>query len=121
MANRANTGASVQPTRSEPRKPIVIESFKTIEVYKNPQLLISAKVCKIDGRSFVGLDKFWCELYSKQWKPSKKGHFYVTPEQWRYFAQCVPALTQALNGMEKQMRNSYASSGMRTFEQLPLQ
>ncbi len=106
MANRANTGASSQQART-----IVIKESNNIEFFRDPKLMMSAKVCTINGKPFVGLDKFWFDENKKAW-PSKKGHLYTTPDQWRAFAQRVPAITQALKSMEKKMQA--ASSGMRT-------
>ena len=114
----ANTGASELYAQSNRLKPIVIDSFKTFEFYKDPKLLISAKVCKIGGKPFIGIDKFWFDHNTKTWLPSRKGHIYQTPDQWRAFAQCVPAITQALRGMENKMYN-VASSGMHTAGLLP--
>ena len=129
MSKRAHIGASEVHSKDSTRvaeshatesyqKPIYIETFKSFEFYRDPKLLISAKVCKINGKLFVGVDKFWFEPNSKSWLPTRKGHMYMTPEQWRAFAQYVPALTQALNGVEKKTKMHVASSGMRTYSHL---
>lgn len=100
---------------------ICIETFKSIEFYQDTKQMMSAKVCRINGQDFVGIDKFWCEQghsakAKKVWLPSKKGHVYLKADQWRALAQCVPALTQALKSMEKKMQT--ASSGMHMLKYL---
>jgi hypothetical protein len=102
------------------KRTICIETFKSIEFYQDTNQMMSAKVCRINGKDFVGIGKFWCvpddPKAKKIWLPSKKGHVYMKPDQWRALAQCVPALTQALKSMEKKMQ--IASSGMRMLKYL---
>jgi hypothetical protein len=100
---------------------ICIETFKSIEFYQDPKNMLSAKVCRINGQEFVGIDKFWCEQRptnstKKVWLPTKKGHLYLKADQWRALAVSVPALTQALKSMEKKMQ--VVSSGMHTMRLL---
>ena len=94
---------------------LVIEKYKTVQYWGDSKLALRATVCKINGYPRVGIGKFWFDQHQKQWFPSKKGHVYQSPEQWRAFAQRVHGLTQGLSALEKQMQNTeIASAGMRT-------
>ena len=106
MASPTHTGAS--NSRS-----LVIEKYKNVQYWADSKLAMRATVCKINGYPRVGIGKFWFDQHQKQWFPSKKGHVYQSPEQWRAFAIRVHGITQSLSALEKQMKDTeIASAGM---------
>jgi hypothetical protein len=107
MATSTDTDAGAS------KRSIVIEKHKTMQYWADSSNAMRATVCKINGYPRVGVGKFWFDPKQNQWFPSRKGHVYQSPEQWRAFATRVHALTQSLIALEKHMKNTeIASAGM---------
>lgn len=107
-------GASAKSGTTEVSKPstvtLNIERHKTFTVFNDGSKEHRVSVCTINNKIQIGLSKFWLLEKEKKWLPSKKGHFYMSADQWRKFAQLVPAITQSLNKLEKSNSTHVLSS-----------
>jgi hypothetical protein len=107
-----STGASSSKDSNNRSKPLTIQRFKKIDVFKEDNKLHRVCICAINDCLSVGLSKFWLFRQEEKWLPSKKGHFYMNAAQWRQFAQHVPAITQSLNKIERENRDqAWTSTG----------
>jgi len=120
QSSSVNTGSVVRTSSSavsRSTRVLEIETSKTDTFWQDPanaKAKLCTKICKINGSVFVGISKFWLRADTNQWCPSKKGHIYLTPEQWRAFAQRTSGYTQAMNALEKQTQHTSSEphSGM---------
>jgi hypothetical protein len=110
MSATSNTAPS---TGASGNKTCFVERFKTFQFFRDDKKELRALVLLINNEPFVGLSKFWYRAESKTWCPSKKGHLYMSPTQWKALAMRSHAITQAANVLEKRALEEAAGSGIR--------
>lgn len=76
---------------------------KKICFWKTEQNSLAAQIACINGKTFVGLSKFWRQSSWRpdRWAPAKKGHLYLTIDQWNLLCQRAPQITAASAAIDK--------------------
>lgn len=76
-------------------------SHKKVFFWKKDNQALVAQIASIQGKSYVGLSKFWkIPTWGDRWAPSKKGHLYLTVEQWKALTTKVTYIDAAVTNLD---------------------
>lgn len=78
---------------------------KRIFFWREGNKSLIAQITAINGKPYVGLSKFWrqSDWRADRWAPSKKGHLYMTQEQWKSLLAKQSEVTNLLADLQQQL------------------
>jgi hypothetical protein len=88
-------GGVQQHQQQQNKSPLVVEQINELEFANNGKTSFRFQISKFNGKSYVGIVKFyWHEVYEK-WIPTKKSIFMPT-EIWGSLLQAIPGISAAM-------------------------
>lgn len=82
---------------------------KRIFFWKQEKSALAGQIAVIRGKAYVGLSKFWRipDWKAERWAPGKKGHLYLTLEQWRLLIGSAPKISAAADALNNLLESKY--------------